>query len=117
MLSRHQSQSWSYYLEFDLKSSALDTDGRYILIIATVQGSDYLLANIYAPNKVQEQCEFFSCLDKLVEKCHVSAEQKIVLGGDNNLLQCSSRSGMGWIRWQPYRERFCKVHSRYMFKL
>ena len=71
-------------LEFDLKSSVLETEGRYTLINATVQGSDYLFANIYAPNKVQEQCEFFSCLDKLVEKFHVSAEQKIALGGDYN---------------------------------
>lgn len=66
-----------YDLEFDLKSSVLDTEGRHILINATVQGSDYLFANIYAPNKVQEQCEFFSCLDKLVEKFHVSAEQRL----------------------------------------
>ena len=61
-------------LEFDLKSFFfLDPDGRYILINAAVQGSDYLFVNIYAPNTVQEQCEFFSCLDKLIEKFHVNA--------------------------------------------
>ena len=73
-------------LEFELKSCVLDTEGRYILVNATVQGSDYLFANIYTPNKVQEQCEFFSCLDKLVETFQVSAEQKIVIGGDNNVI-------------------------------
>ena len=73
-------------LEFDLKSSVLDPEGRYILINATVQGSDYLFINIYAPNKVQEQCDFFSCLDKLIEKFHVSAGEKIVLGGDYNVI-------------------------------
>ena len=51
-------------LEFEVKSSVLDTKGRYILIDATVQGSEFLLVNIYAPNKVQEQCEFFSGLEK-----------------------------------------------------
>ena len=73
-------------LEFELKSSVLVTEGRCILINATVQGSDYLFANIYAPNKVQEQCEFFSCLDKLVETFNISVEQKIVIGGDYNVI-------------------------------
>ena len=51
-----------------------------------MQGSDYLFANIYAPNKVQEQCESFSCLDKLVETFNISVEQKIVIGGDYNVI-------------------------------
>ena len=81
-------------LEFEFKSSVLDTKGRYILIDAIVQGSDLLLVNIYAPNKVQEQCEFFSGLEKMVEEFNTSAEQNIVVGGDFNVaidpdLDCS----------------------------
>ena len=81
-------------VEFEYKSSVLDTNGRYILIDATVQGSDFLLVNIYAPNKVQEQCEFFSGLEIMVEEFNTSAEQKIVVGGDFNVaidpdLDCS----------------------------
>ena len=34
-------------LEFELKSSVVDTDGRLILLDAPVQGSDFLFANIY----------------------------------------------------------------------
>ena len=73
------------YLEFNLKSSVLDAEGRYILMDATVQGSDFLFVNIYAPNKVQDQCEFFSALDTLIEKFLDSAEKKIILGGDFNV--------------------------------
>ena len=81
-------------LEFKVKSSVSDSKGRYILIDATVQESDFLLGNIYAPNKVQEQCEFFSGLEKMIEKLNTSAEQKIVVGGDFNVaidpdLDCS----------------------------
>ena len=81
-------------VEFEYKSSVLDTNGRYILIDATVEGSDFLLVNIYAPNKVQEQCEFFSGLETMVEEFNTSAEQKIVVGGDFNVaidpdLDCS----------------------------
>ena len=54
----------------------------------------FLLVNIYAPNKVQEQCKFFSALEKMIEKLNTSAEQKIVVGGDFNVaidpdLNCS----------------------------
>ena len=81
-------------LEFELNSFVVETAGRYILIDATVQGSDFLLANVYAPNKVQEQCTFFSYLDELLEKYYTRAEQKIVIGGDYNVtmdvdLDCS----------------------------
>ena len=81
-------------LEFEVKSAVSDSKGRYILIDATVQGSDFLLVNIYAPNKVQEQCEFFSGLEKTIEKLNTSAEQKTVVGGDFNVaidpdLDCS----------------------------
>ena len=64
------------------------------MINATVEESYFLLVNIYAPNKVREQCEFFSGLEKMIEKLNTSAEQKIVVGGDFNVaidpdLDCS----------------------------
>ena len=91
----------------------MDTKGRCILIDATVQGSDFLLVNIYARNKVQEQCEFFSSLEKMVEEFNISAEQKIAVGGDFNVaidphLDCSGGN--------PTKKRFCQTHSRHMFK-
>ena len=46
-------------LDFSLKSVNLDREGRSIIMEAEVQGSLFLFANIYAPNKVQEQCRFF----------------------------------------------------------
>ena len=48
-------------LDFNLKSVEVDTQGRYVVMEAVVQGSNVLLVNIYAPNKVQEQC-LFLCL-------------------------------------------------------
>ena len=81
-------------LEFEVKSSLSDSKGRYIMIDATVQESDFLLVNIYAPYKVQEQCEFFRGLEKMIEKLNTNAEQKNVVGGDFNVaidpdLECS----------------------------
>ena len=39
-------------LDFSLKSVNLDSEGRSIIMEAEVQGSLFLFANIYAPNKV-----------------------------------------------------------------
>ena len=49
-------------LDFNLRSVEVDTQGRYAVMEAVVQGSNFLLVNIYAPNKVQEQCLFFDNL-------------------------------------------------------
>ena len=54
-------------LEFDLKSILADDNGRYILLNAIVQGCNYLFGNIYAPNKVREQCSFFEELEKKMD--------------------------------------------------
>ena len=41
---------------------------------ADVQGSNFLFVNIYAPNKVQEQCHFFDIENFVIDK-----EQKIII--------------------------------------
>ena len=82
-------------LDFNLKSVEADVQGRYVLVEADVQGSNFLFVNVYAPNKVQEQCLFFDNLNKIIENFVIDKEQKkIVIGGDFNIaldsdLDCS----------------------------
>ena len=83
-------------LDFNLKSVEVDTQGRYVVMEAVVQGSNFffLLINIYAPNKVQEQYIFFDNLNNIIENFVVDNEQKIVIAGDFNIaldsdLDCS----------------------------
>ena len=61
-------------LEFEIKSSELDSEGRFILINAIVQGSDCVLINVYAPNKVQEQCAFFNDLRGILSESGAKLE-------------------------------------------
>ena len=49
-------------LDFKLNSVNADNEGRYLIIEAEVQSSAFLLVNIYAPNEVQEQCDFLETL-------------------------------------------------------
>ena len=81
-------------LEFELNSFSIDSEGRHVLLDATIQGSDFLLVNIYASNDVTEQCGFFGNLNQLIENNYNNVEQKIVVGGDFNVtfdqdLDCS----------------------------
>ena len=46
-------------LDFNPRIISCDYDGRSIITEAEVQGSPFLFVNIYAPNKVQDQCRFF----------------------------------------------------------
>ena len=38
-------------LGFDARSVICNLDGRYVLVDAMIQGSPFLLSNIYAPNR------------------------------------------------------------------
>ena len=69
-------------LDFKLKSIEVDNEGRYVIIEADVQSSNFLFVNTYAPNKVQEQCRFFDNLNKAIENFVVDKENKIIIGGD-----------------------------------
>ena len=58
-------------LDFSLKSINLDSKGRSIIMEAEVQGSLFLFVNIYAHNKVQDQCHFFENLNKNISLINV----------------------------------------------
>ena len=73
-------------LEFEMKSIITDDNGRYILLNAKVQGSDYILGNIYAPNKIKEQCNFFVELQQKLDDFITIQDQRIIIGGDFNVI-------------------------------
>ena len=45
-------------LDFNLKSVEVDVQVRYVVMEVDGQGSNFFFVNIYASNKVQEQCHF-----------------------------------------------------------
>ena len=47
-------------LEFNLTSIKADDNGRYIIIEGEVQSSQFLFANIYAPNKSRSNAGFLT---------------------------------------------------------
>ena len=70
---------------FEDESYLCDPAGRFIILNATVQGVKYVFANIYAPNKVRDQCTYFKELQDRLDGIISSPEQKVVIGGDFNV--------------------------------
>ena len=60
-----------------------------------MQGVKYVFANIYAPNKVCDQCTYFKELQDRFDGIISSPEQKVVIGGDFNVTFDSNLDCLG----------------------
>jgi len=95
-------------LDFSLKSVNLDTEGRSIIMEAEIQGSLFLFVNIYAPNKVQDQCLFFENLNRDIEGSISNKEHRIILRGDFNVTLHSDLDCSG----ENLLKRVCQTNTR-----
>ena len=73
-------------LEFELKSIRQDNQGRFILLEALVQDQKFILLNIYAPNKSDEQLLFFGQIKDELDGINIEDDCKIIVGGDFNVI-------------------------------
>ena len=93
-------------LDFEDESCLCDPAGRFIILNATVQGVKYVFANIYAPNKVRDQCIYFKELQDRLDGIISSPEQKVVIGGDFNV---TFDSNLGCSGGSPAQKESVKV--------
>ena len=73
-------------LEFELKSIRQDNQGRFILLEALVQDQKFILLNIYAPDKSDEQLLFFDQIKDELDGINIEDDCKIIIGRDFMLL-------------------------------
>ena len=71
-------------LDIKIENEIKDTNGRVIILKACIQGSDFLLINIYNANVEKEQLHTLEMLDSLIDRVNVSHDIKVILGGDLN---------------------------------
>ncbi|KAL9966672.1 hypothetical protein ACROYT_G024784 [Oculina patagonica] len=71
-------------LHFEIKGEHIDTEGRYIVVEATIQDSPFLLVNLYAPTKSREQCKSFDDVKSVLDELDVDPDCQIIIGGDFN---------------------------------
>ena len=101
-------------LDFEDESCLCDPAGRFIILNATVQGVKYIFANIYAPNKVRDQCKYFKDLQERLDGIISSPEQKVVIGGDFNVTFDSNLDCLGG---SPAQKESVKVLEEIYFDM
>ena len=86
------------HLDFKLQSVKVDSQGRYILLEATIQDSPFLLLNIYAPNKCSEQCDFFKTISEVLKSSFTISDYSVIVGGDFNVIFDQELDGSGGLK-------------------
>ena len=72
-------------LQYEINNIVTDDEGRYILLEMTIQESPFLLLNLYAPTKLNEQIAFFQEILSAVQSANFDTECRVVIGGDFNV--------------------------------
>lgn len=67
--------------KFQLKSSSIDVNGRFIVLACDINDVSYMLVNVYTPNV--KQISFLIKLLKQTAKCH---QGHLLIGGDFNTI-------------------------------
>ena len=78
--------------EFNLLKTVSDPDGNYIIMHVTVNSSNYVLVNVYAPNR--NEPDFFRNINQLVQDFDCN---NIIIGGDWNLLIDNNIDGKNYL--------------------
>ena len=82
-------------LEFELKTSKVDQNGRFIILEASVQDHPFLFVNLYAPNKTNEQSMFFEEISEELDNLSLAEDCNIIIGGDFNVIFDPDLDGNG----------------------
>ena len=74
-------------LDIDIETERIDNLGRYIIVKLLIQGEQFILVNIYAPNTMQEKSKFYQDLCNTLDHMNISLIDNIIMAGDWNTIQ------------------------------
>ena len=87
---------------FDFKNSLIihekDNHGRLIVLDTKINGANLVLTNLYAPNDISQQVQFF---EKVMNKLSNYADENIIIGGDFNC----PLTELDKIGWKPVQNK------------
>ena len=81
-------------LDCQLKVCKQDELG-HVILKGIVQGQPFIFVNIYALNKVNEQCVFYDEIHNELGKVETDADHRIIIGGDFNVILNPDLDGSG----------------------
>ena len=100
-------------LQIDMRNELEDSEGRYIFVEALIEDAPFLLVNLYALTKTQEQCVFFDVVANTLEESSLDPNFQIIIGGDFNSQFDSSLNNLGRIKSKPSVQKINEIMAAY----
>ena len=91
--------------DYEIKFHREDEQGRFIILKGLIQSEPFVLINIYAPNKIKDQCVFFAEIQKQIEEIGLEENCELIIGGDFNVILDANLDGSGG---KPQVKESCK---------
>ena len=70
--------------KYEVIKEIADTNGRYLLLLVTIGGSEYALINIYNENIEKDQLILLQQIGAQIEQLGINPDTNVVLSGDFN---------------------------------
>ena len=89
----------------EVKVHREDEQGRFVILKSLTQSQPFVYVNIYAPNKVKDQCIFFEEIKKQLDELELEENCEVIIGGDFNVILDADLDGTGG---KPQVKESCK---------
>ena len=89
----------------EVKVHREDEQGRLVILKSLTQSQPFVYVNIYAPNKVKDQCIFFEEIQKQLDELELEENCEVIIGGDFNVILDADLDGTGG---KPQVKESCK---------
>ena len=89
----------------EVKVHREDEQGRFVILKSLTQSQPFVYVNIYAPNKVKDQCNFFEEIQKQLDELELEENCEVIIGGDFNAILDADLVGTGG---KPQVKESCK---------
>ncbi len=95
-------------LNINIEKCLKSDNGRRLLINCKINGHDFSLVNIYAPNKVSERTQFFKRTSKWIKQ-NITEDSTLIITGDfNSVMEARDRT--------TGKVESCHIHFRNLLK-
>jgi len=101
-------------LDIEITAEIKDTEGRFLLLQCKIQGTDFLIYNVYGPNSKNEQTTFLENIKVQLDTCDINEYEYIIGGGDWNLTKdLIDRSGGNHVPWTDQISLLEKINEQH----
>jgi exonuclease III len=105
---------FSNKLEIEVTGKITDSEGRFILLKCIIQGTKFIIYNVYAPNNEKDHEAFLLDLKSKLESLDADEYEYLIGAGDWNFTsEKIDRSGGNYTIWQKNTATFDEINDKF----